>query len=105
MTQESSSSKISNSNISQSSIIDSALIEKEQEKENYLTKMNLNKSLSINIDINDDIFSYIKNNENKDNEEINFYLNEIEKKKNRIFKEQIKKSEKLFQMEENEKKH
>ncbi len=104
MTQESSSSKISNSNISQSSIIDSALIEKEQEKENYLTKMNLNKSLSINIDINDDIFSYIKNNENKDNEEINFYLNEIEKKKNRIFKEQIKKSEILFQMEENEKK-
>ena len=101
MTQDSSSSKTSNSAISQSSIIDSALIE----KENYVTKIINNKNPNLNIDINNDIFIYDNLNRfNKEEEQINHYLKEIENKKNKILKEQMNKNEKLFNLEETEKK-
>ena len=102
MTQGSNSSNSSNT-FTQSSIIDSALIE----NENNINILNNNKKLHINTDlnINSDIFIYNNINKyNKDNDEIDFYLIELENKKNKILNEQLKNNKKLFNLQENENK-
>ena len=102
MTQGSNSSNSSNT-FTQSSIIDSALIE----NENKINILNNNKKLHINTDlnINSDIFIYNNINKyNKDNDEIDFYLIELENKKNKILNEQLKNNKKLFNLQENENK-
>ena len=102
MTQGSNSSNTSNTFI-QSSIIDSALIE----NENNIDILNNNKKLHINTDlnINSDIFIYNNINKyNKDNDEIDFYLIELENKKNKILNEKLKNNKKLFNLQENENK-
>ena len=98
MTQGSNSSNSSNT-FTQSSIIDSALIE----NENKINILNNNKKLHINTDlnINSDIFIYNNINKyNKDNDEIDFYLIELENKKNKILNEQLKNNKKLFNTSE-----
>ena len=102
MTQGSNSFNSSNT-FTQSSIIDSALIE----NENNINILNNNKKLHINTDlnINSDIFIYNNINKyNKDNDEIDFYLIELENKKNKILNEQLKNNKKLFNLQENENK-
>ena len=101
MTQETSSSKTTNTIITQSSIIDSALIE----KENNFEIINDNKKLNINTELNNDIFIYNNISKyNKDNDDIDFYLLEIEDKKNKILTGQDKINKKLFYQQESEKK-
>ena len=85
-------------------MIDSALLEKDNDYNNMMDNENFidNKKFNkFNTNNNNDIFIY--NNANKyntDNDEFDNYLIEIENKKNKLFKKQIKINKKLFNQEE-----
>ena len=97
ITSESSSSKNSNSN-SQSSIIDSAFIEKNDNNNFEYNEFNNNS----NLNNNDDFINRIINNNayNKDNDDNDYILIDIEMKINKILKEQDKMNRKLFNQEQ-----
>lgn len=100
ITQESNSSKNTNT-ITPSSIINSALIEKNED----ISSLNSSKNNTIN-NINDTIQNILNNKSayNKDNETVNisydFYINEIETRKNNLLTEQAEKNLKLFNQDE-----
>ena len=105
VTQETSSSNKSNS-ITQSSLINSVLIEKDNKTGENNLEFDYKKNMNIIIDVNninnnnDEYINInINTNENKyndDNEDIDYYILEIDNKKNRILKEHEKTNRKLF---------
>jgi hypothetical protein len=103
VTQETSSSNKTNS-FTQSSLINSVLIEKDNKTWDNNLDFDYKKNMNIIIDVNNinnnnDEFININTNENKyndDNEDIDYYILEIDNKKNRILKEHEKTNRKLF---------
>ena len=101
MSKDTSSSKTSNS-ITQSSIIDSTLLENDNYKINNNIEINNKiKNYNGNVILNDETY-IINNNNNKyniDNDDIDNYIINIEKKKNKVIKEIEKENRKLFNQE------
>ena len=98
MTQESSSSKTSNT-LSNSSVINSILID--NNNYNIINNNNEIKNKNLNINVNNDTFIYNNFNKyNRDNDEIDNLLIELENKKNKILKAQEKINNIFFNQEE-----
>ena len=99
ITQDSSSSKNSNT-FTQTSLINSALLEKNDE--NSISNKSNNNVTINNLDTIQNILNNKSAyNQDNDNDSLDFYLKELENKKEKIIIEQDKRNKKLFNQDEN----